>query len=200
MTNINDLKLSSTVTESTWIRNIVDTNATAGVPIIPAIAEYTHIIKSLLINSDGSNKWIEICDGEDVIIGPFALNKNVPLLIEFPSAEPIYLTAGNALVLKTEAEFIVHLLITGRTIPPPLENASNPTPSNEATGVNVNVELQWDSFPQVESSTVYLGKSAGSLSPYVAATLLPETTYYWRVDDSDGNKTLTGDVWSFTTA
>ena len=201
MTTITNLKLSPTVVESTWIRNIVDDNAVDGVSVIEAIDEYSHVIQSILINSNGSNKWIKLYDGNDVVLGPFALNKNTPLELNF--IEPLYCLPGHALMLQTEDEFDVHLIITGSTLPPPLSEAINPTPADGATSVDINPTLSWDSSPQVISAKVYLDGAFMGVSDngsYTAGTLQPETVYTWRVDDTDGNTTMTGTEWSFTTA
>ncbi len=42
--------------------------------------------------------------------------------------------------------------------------------------------------------------SVGNSSEFTPSTLLPNTTYYWRVSVSDGSLTADGPLWSFTTA
>jgi len=200
MTTITNLPLSPSVQESLWILNVTETNAVTGVAVVPAVEEYTHIIKSIMINSSGANKWIEILDGENVVIGPLSLNKNAPLEIVFETS--IYCSQGNALLLKTEAEFDVHLIITGNTLPPLFEAAHTPTPVNGAVGIGLSPELSWSSSPQVISSNVYINDilaGTSSTGSFTAGPLVNETVYVWRVDDFDGNTTITGGTWSFTT-
>ncbi|MFZ0033396.1 MAG: glycoside hydrolase family 2 TIM barrel-domain containing protein, partial [Sedimentisphaerales bacterium] len=87
--------------------------------------------------------------------------------------------------------------------------ASNPSPSNGRTNVDVNVTLTWSSPPSMPNAKydVYLGTNSNlsGVSPvrvteksyHPASALSKGTTYYWRVDVVGGD---TGDVWSFTTA
>ena len=200
MTTITELKLSPSVISSLWIKNIVDTDANSGVSIVPAVEEYTHIIKSIIINTNIPAKWIKILDGENVLIGPVCLAKNVPFELVFES--PIYCTAGNAIVLQTEATSEINLIITGKTIPPPLEAPISPSPEDGAVGVDLNPTFSWDSSPQVLSSTIYINGTKTGISDnssYSPNTLKLDTAYTWRVDDSDGNNTVTGDTWTFDT-
>lgn len=96
-------------------------------------------------------------------------------------------------------------------IPEPSQ-AENPSPSDNATELGLNITLMWDAGSGIGSifNNVYLGTSPNDLdmrSNFQAATSysIPEqlqggTTYYWRVDSADtfGGVT-TGEVWSFTT-
>jgi uncharacterized repeat protein (TIGR01451 family) len=91
------------------------------------------------------------------------------------------------------------------------DKASNPNPTNNATGVSLTPSLSWSgSDPDNDTLTydLYFGTNStlgasdekgSQSSPYTPGTLSEGTTYYWRVDTNDGNKTTTGDVWSFTT-
>jgi len=200
MATITNLKLSSSVTDSIWIRNIVDDNATDGVGIVPAIEHYTHSVKSIIITTSVPDKWIKILDGDNILIGPVSLSKYVPLEIVF--AEPVLCTVGNPIVLQTEAESDVHIILTGRTLPPPLESPTNPTPEDGATGVSLSPTVSWDSTITVLSSSVYLDDKLNGQTDdgtYIFSNLKPETTYTWFVVDTDGNDSQSGDLWTFTT-
>ena len=85
--------------------------------------------------------------------------------------------------------------------------ASNPNPPDGATGVPIDVILNW--FPEhgAVSYNVYFGTSnppvlAGNVasSSFDPGTLELGTTYYLRIDEIEADETIhTGVVWSFTT-
>jgi len=95
-------------------------------------------------------------------------------------------------------------------IPPKLK-AYNPQPADGATGVTVPL-LQWTKGDTALFHSVYLGTSPELTEAnrvvnqqpfgmyYHVAGFVPGTTYYWRVDEIEANKTTihTGKVWSFT--
>jgi hypothetical protein len=94
--------------------------------------------------------------------------------------------------------------------------ASNPYPADGARNVDVNVTLSWTAGFDGALHTVYLGtdfdqvrqSNLGSTlvgqqsgTNYDPGTLGYNQTYYWRVDEVDNQgMTITGEVWSFTTA
>ena len=98
------------------------------------------------------------------------------------------------------------------TIRPP--KAYDPVPVNGAPFVDVNVELKWSPGTGAISHTVYLGdnrdeveagtgdtnKGTVDVAGFSPETLEYDNTYYWRVDESDGADTYTGDIWTFNTA
>jgi hypothetical protein len=97
---------------------------------------------------------------------------------------------------------------------PPVKNSlskpENPTPDDGARDQPLNPILAWsgnDDGRKV-TYTVYMGTSPTSMpeeytvvknSLVLPVTLDQATTYYWKVEASDGDETSTGDVWSFTT-
>ena len=96
------------------------------------------------------------------------------------------------------------------TIPP--KTAYDPIPSNGAKFIDTEgTTLTWtpgfgskfhyvyfgDDYDTVANAT---GAEYSPLTTYNPGSLEIEKTYYWRVDESDGFNTLTGDVWSFKTA
>ncbi|MGA2093622.1 MAG: hypothetical protein ABSH16_09470 [Sedimentisphaerales bacterium] len=89
----------------------------------------------------------------------------------------------------------------------PPGQASAPSPSTGATGVDVNVILSWTAGSGATSHDVYFGTAA--TPPFVQnqagtsydppGALNAGTTYYWRIDEKNAGGTTTGTVWSFTT-
>lgn len=85
--------------------------------------------------------------------------------------------------------------------------ATNPTPANAAANLALTTTLSWGAGATAVSHDVYFGTvSPGTLkgnqagTTYNPGTLLPNTTYYWRIDEKDASDNITtGDVWSFTT-
>lgn len=102
---------------------------------------------------------------------------------------------------------INHMFIDGGaplTTPP--GQASNPFPSNGATGIGQSTTLSWTAGTDTESHYVYFGdtmppayqgQQAGT--SFATPLLMENTTYYWRIDEDNDFGTTTGDVWSFTT-
>jgi PKD repeat protein len=91
------------------------------------------------------------------------------------------------------------------------EMPSDPSPADAATGVDVNVDLSWictDPDNDALTYDIYFGTtsppplviSGYNDTSFVLGTLLPSTTYYWKIvaKDPDG-VTTTGPIWSFTT-
>jgi len=91
--------------------------------------------------------------------------------------------------------------------------ASNPEPVDSTLFADPNVLLTWIAGSGAVSHHVYFGDNLQNVQAGAAGTdkgtvpnpnyapglLAPEKTYFWRVDESDGKTTHTGDVWSFTT-
>ncbi|MCL5279009.1 MAG: hypothetical protein M1376_03780 [Planctomycetes bacterium] len=93
----------------------------------------------------------------------------------------------------------------------PSQKAFEPSPKNSAKYVAADTKLTWTPGYGAQNHTIYFGTSfdevdqAGGGTPtpvpeYTPSTPLAKgTTYYWRVDESDGKNTFKGAVWSFTT-
>jgi sugar lactone lactonase YvrE len=93
---------------------------------------------------------------------------------------------------------------TGAATPP--GQASSPSPSNVATGINTVVTLSWTAGAGATSHDVYFGTSATppfignqAGTTYNPGTLANNTTYNWRIDEKNSGGTTTGVAWSFTT-
>jgi len=95
------------------------------------------------------------------------------------------------------------------TAPPPPGQATNPSPSNGATGVSTTADLSWTAGSGATSHDVYFGTDSTPDSgefqgnqagtTFDPGTLAYSTTYYWRIDSVNAGGTTTGVVWSFTT-
>lgn len=94
------------------------------------------------------------------------------------------------------------------------KKAYEPDPADGVKFVDPGVTLSWtagfdtkmhnlyfgDNFADVEAGAGNTDKGLVMTASYVPGTLEREKTYYWRVDELDGEVTHTGDVWSFTIA
>ena len=94
----------------------------------------------------------------------------------------------------------------------------SPNPYNDAVNVKKTTILTWIASDNAGSHQVYLGtdedavRNATTASPeykgskdlddekYDPGQLAQDTTYYWRVDEVEGQNTQKGIVWTFTTA
>ncbi|MBM4027111.1 MAG: hypothetical protein FJ280_17155 [Planctomycetes bacterium] len=93
----------------------------------------------------------------------------------------------------------------------PSQKAYDPSPRDRARNVATDVKLTWTAGHGAVSHTVYFGTSLEQVSNATGGTpqavpiytpaspLAKDTTYYWRVDETDGKTTHKGNVWSFTT-
>jgi len=95
----------------------------------------------------------------------------------------------------------------------PPNTPSNPSPTNHATDVSVNADLNWTGGdPDVEDTVtydVYLDTTGATTlvfnnqsgTTYDPGTLSHNTTYYWKIVATDNHTaSTTGPVWDFTTA
>jgi len=88
----------------------------------------------------------------------------------------------------------------------PPGQATNPNPSDLATGVDINADLSWTAGTGATSHDVYFGTTSPGYfqgnqteTTFEPGTMANYTTYYWRIDEKDASSTTTGNVWSFTT-
>jgi hypothetical protein len=112
MATITELNLIPGRRETDMVLNVYATSASGGVEIQSAIPETKYGIKSIVITSPQDDEWFEILNGTSPFIGPVCLGKNIPYSLNFES--PIYCDVGNAMILKTQTDFILHLMIQGK--------------------------------------------------------------------------------------
>jgi hypothetical protein len=97
-----------------------------------------------------------------------------------------------------------------RGVPKGPESAHNPSPIDTALMVPSDVVVSWSPGADATQHTVYLSANQDDIANEVGGVTVTETnydpgdlqngtTYYWRVDASDGTTAVEGDVWSFTT-
>ena len=86
------------------------------------------------------------------------------------------------------------------------DTATTPIPPDLGTGVKSDADLMWLAGKDTSAHRVYFGTDSKQLAfqkrqannIFSPGTLLPGTTYYWRVDEVTPSGTVTGSVWSFT--
>jgi len=84
-------------------------------------------------------------------------------------------------------------------------------PIDTAINIPTDATLKWSPGHKAVTHKLYFGKSPldayfyaepvyqGKKTSYKPAKLEKATTYYWRVDELHGDRTVMGDTWSFTT-
>ena len=87
--------------------------------------------------------------------------------------------------------------------------ASNLSPADSEGDVDIDVNLSWVAGTNTDSHDIYCGTNPSPGSgefqgsqtgpTFNPGTLAGDTTYYWRIDEVNGDGTTTGPVWSFTT-
>lgn len=140
--------------------------------------------------------------------GTSATNVSVVNSTKITCTTPAH-SAGAVTIRVTNTDTQYGELAVGYTYVAPPGQASNPTPTDALTGVDINQNLSWSAGSGATSHDVYFGTDstpdAGEFignqagTSYDPGTLLQNTTYYWRIDEKNAYDTTTGIVWSFTT-
>jgi hypothetical protein len=111
---------------------------------------------------------------------------------------------------EIEADGTIHRgTVWSFTVPP--KTAYSPNPADGAESIDLNAQLKWTAGFGAKLHFIVLGEDYDEVSnaamgvlngttTYDPGKLELATTYYWRVDESDGTNTYKGEVWSFTTA
>jgi alkaline phosphatase len=118
---------------------------------------------------------------------------------------PVYAWGENAELISGVMDNTEMFGVVTATFSP---EASNPSPADGATSADINADLGWTAGAGAESHDVYFGTSTMPAfvqnqpeTTYNPGTLVPNTTYYWAIDERDSGGGVTpGAVWSFTTA
>jgi hypothetical protein len=114
---------------------------------------------------------------------------------------------GDGVVDSNDLAVFIENWLTATTIPPLPEQASNPSPSNGASGVASTTTLSWTAGSGAISHDVYIGTD--NPPPFIinltTTTISPgwfnaSTTFYWRIDEINGWGKTTGELWEFRTA
>jgi len=90
------------------------------------------------------------------------------------------------------------------------KTAYSPNPAAGAEFVDLNVALNWSAGFDAKLHYIIFGEDFDEVNNAATGVLHGTTTYnpgplklaktyYWRVDEYDGNETYKGDIWSFTT-
>ena len=84
--------------------------------------------------------------------------------------------------------------------------ATDPYPVNGAECVPLDTVLSWTAGAQATTHWVYFGmtdsppfKGLRTPADYEPAELLPDTQYYWRIDEKKGTQSWPGELWTFRT-
>jgi hypothetical protein len=89
--------------------------------------------------------------------------------------------------------------------------ANEPYPLDTAINVPVDAKLKWKAGPLAVTHKVYFGTNWEAVNDYAEPVYVGKATefkpgplekvktYYWRVDEVHGDKTVTGDIWQFMT-
>lgn len=97
--------------------------------------------------------------------------------------------------------------VPGPPTPGPPTPATQPQPTDRATGVSLDAKLTWTAGSGALSHVVHFGRtnpppSRGTQTgtSFDPGALTAATTYFWRVDEVNGRGTTPGALWSFATA
>lgn len=188
-----------------WCLNVVSDNASTARIIKEAEPAKKHWIKKIsVVCLSAGTEWFKILDGTNEIVGPITIASGVPWTYEF--VKEVHGTENAALKIKTKTDVPISAIIEGFT-DAYTSFVYTPSPANGAENVGLNTDLAWDSPAFIVSHSVYMGTSPNSLNllgstpnkTYEPGTLTANTTYYWRVDASDGT-VIPGTVWEFRTS
>ncbi len=87
-----------------------------------------------------------------------------------------------------------------------IHKASNPNPTDCATGVSITADLSWTAGSDATSHDIYFGTTSPGMfqrnqtaTTFDTGTMAYGTTYYWRIDEVRDDGKTTGKVWSFAT-
>ena len=107
----------------------------------------------------------------------------------------------------TEGTFYLDVIRASRELPGPPSPPSHPNPAENAVGVGVTSVLSWTLGAGTTAHDVYFGTSnpppfqgrqpGTSFDP---GTLNAATTYFWNIDEVNGEGITPGPIWRFTTS
>jgi len=119
---------------------------------------------------------------------------------------PVYASGVNAgLVRDVMDNTFISTVVTSDSEP---VEATNSYPADGTINLSPETDLSWFSGLDAVSHNVYLGTDPDNLAlvfeqlnecTFDPGSLIPNTTYYWRIDEVYEEEVVEGFVWSFTT-
>ncbi len=196
-----------TAYESVFLQNVNQSTLTGATASNATSSEYT-ITTSALANSEGDIVIdAAACAGTGSYTANNGFTETVDLSVSnFDGMDGYKYTTGiSETPSVTHTESTQQSLI-GFVVKVTPAQAANPTPADAAINVSLTPVLGWTAGFGATSQDVYFGDfNPGTFqgnqteTTFSPGTLLPNTTYYWHVDEHNANGTATGDIWSFTT-
>jgi len=114
---------------------------------------------------------------------------------------------GDDIVDFKDLAILAERWLTAWRIPPLPGPATAPYPTNYATEVSINRDLNWTAGTDATSHDVYFGRSSPpplirnqTATTFDPGTMAEGTRHYWRIDEVNLWGTTTGTVWNFTTS
>lgn len=182
-----------------------------------------NISSSAYLSPDGLRLVVVLINSSDTAPSYMSFNFGT-----FPVGQSrVFQTAGTNTYAGTNAFLSLGALPGVQTLPPQsittvvldrvitVGAASNPTPTNGATGIALTSSLSWTAGSNALSHAVYLGTASNAVALATPASpqflgVVTNTSFspamfanlpnYWRVDEIAGINTNTGVVWAFSPA
>ena len=182
-----------------------------------------NISSSAYLSPEGQRLVVVLINSSDTV--PSSMNVNFGT---FPAGQSrVFQTAGTNTYAGTNTFRSLGALPSVQILPPQsittvvldrvitVGAASNPTPTNGATGIALTSSLSWTAGSNAVSHAVYLGTGSNAVAMAKPAspqflgivtntsfnpTLFANVANYWRVDEIAGINTNTGVVWAFSPA
>lgn len=182
-----------------------------------------NISSSAYLSPDGLRLVVVLINSSDTV--PSYMNFNFGA---FPVGQSrVFQTAGTNTYAGTNTFLSLGALPGVQVLPPQsittvvldriitVGGASNPTPTNGATGIGLTSSLSWTAGSNAALHAVYLGTSSNAVAVATPAspqflgvvtnttfspTLFANVANYWRVDEIAGINTNAGAVWAFSPA
>jgi alkaline phosphatase len=116
---------------------------------------------------------------------------------------PVYASGVNAGLVRDVMDNT--FMFTVVTVVGEPAQATNPYPADGVINLDLKMDLTWRAGSGAESHNVYFGTdvlelvSSQTETVYETGSLIPNTTYYWRIDEVCPEEVVEGELWSFTT-
>jgi alkaline phosphatase len=116
---------------------------------------------------------------------------------------PVYASGVNAGLIRDIMDNTFMFTVVTAVAEP--AQATNPYPAEGVINLDIETDLTWRAGIDAVSHNVYFGTDVLQLvstqteTVYEPGFLIPNTTYYWRIDEVCPDEVIEGDMWSFTT-